>query len=331
MSNRIVITCTLMLASMGFLARSAEAQMGTPTVLQLDETSLVNYNEDVVDSTKIATSPAITNVTTFPTFQHGVGLGDIVAVNGQAAKGLHVLRFTKLNASPTPATGQVIADITRDALIFHLWEILGADGTPIGSIMAQGFSRGTPPPGAPSVQTAANLAITGGTGAFAGVRGIAGSTNPPGSVANRQASSLEDPSYRRTNKGGSGSYILTLYPAESRQILAIAHADFSLVSTAKPATAGETLVLIATGLGPTRPAVEPGQPFPASPLLTVNSPVGVTINGTAANVLAAVGYPGATDGYQVNFQVPQGTAKGTVQVQVSAAWMAGPAVTMNVQ
>src|SRR5690242_4293063 len=33
-------------------------------------------------------------------------------------------------------------------------------------------------------------------------------------------------------------------------------------------------------------------------------PVEVTVNGKSAEVLAAVGYPGAIGGYQVNFRVP---------------------------
>jgi uncharacterized protein (TIGR03437 family) len=98
-----------------------------------------------------------------------------------------------------------------------------------------------------------------------------------------------------------------------------------------PAAAGEILSLYATGLGPTRPGVDPGQPFPDSPLQPVNSPVGVTVNGISAEVTAAVGYPGAVDGYQVNFRLPPDTPKGTATVQVSAAWIAGPGVRINVQ
>jgi hypothetical protein len=39
--------------------------------------------------------------------------------------------------------------------------------------------------------------------------------------------------------------------------------------------------------------VQPGKPFPASPLAAVNSPVDVAVNGKFAEVLAAVGLPGA--------------------------------------
>ena len=107
--------------------------------------------------------------------------------------------------------------------------------------------------------------------------------------------------------------------------------DFSLVTSSKPAAAGEVLSLFATGLGPVTPGVNPGQPFPSSPLAAVNSPVEVTVNGKAADVLGAVGYPGAMDGYQVNFRVPADTQKGTATVQVSAAWIAGAPATFPVQ
>src|SRR5207249_9351832 len=113
---------------------------------------------------------------------------------------------------------------------------------------------------------------------------------------------------------------------------AVTHcADFTLVTAAKPAAAGENLCLFATGLGPTRPGVEPGQPFPSSPLALVNSPVQVTVNGNNAQVIGAVGYPGAVDGYQVNFRVPSGTSKGTASIQMTAAWVSSAPVTIAVQ
>ena len=68
-----------------------------------------------------------------------------------------------------------------------------------------------------------------------------------------------------------------------------------------------------------------------TPPETVNSPVAVTVNGEAAQVLSAVGYPGATDGYQVNFQMPSDTAKGVATLQLSAAWIAGTPVNITVQ
>src|SRR5437763_1805056 len=81
--------------------------------------------------------------------------------------------------------------------------------------------------------------------------------------------------------------------------------------TARAATAGESLSLVATGRGPGNAAVNPGQPVPSSPLATVESPVTVAVNGIAATVTSATGYPGSTDGYQVNFTVPPGWTTGS--------------------
>ena len=112
---------------------------------------------------------------------------------------------------------------------------------------------------------------------------------------------------------------------------AVVHAsDFSQVSASRPAAAGEVLSLFATGLGPAA-GVSFGQSFPSSPLAAVNSPVTVTVNGKPADVLAAVGYPGAVDGYQVNFRVPPDVAKGAATIQLSAAWMSSASVSVAVQ
>ena len=133
-------------------------------------------------------------------------------------------------------------------------------------------------------------------------------------------------------------FVLQVIPMTVPQIVttpsgpAVTHSsDFTLVTASRPAAAGEILSLFAAGLGPTRPGVDPGQPFPSSPPAVVNSPVQVTVNGNNAQVIGAVGYPGAVDGYQVNFQVPAGTAKGPASVQVSAAWIAGPSVNIPIQ
>src|SRR5262249_19678115 len=64
---------------------------------------------------------------------------------------------------------------------------------------------------------------------------------------------------------------------------AVVHAsDGSLVTTAKPARAGEILSLYASGLGPTFPGIDPGQPFTEDPLQVVSSPVDVTVGGAGA-------------------------------------------------
>jgi uncharacterized protein (TIGR03437 family) len=181
--------------------------------------------------------------------------------------------------------------------------------------------------------------ITGGTGAFLGARGQLGAVTPPAGVSVQRAASMtEDPANRRRNGGGSQRWIVYLIPMTRPEIAmlpggpAVTHAsDFSLVTASKPAAAGEILSLFARGLGPVNPGVDPGQPFPSSPLAVVNSPVEVTVNGKAAEVLSAVGYPGAVDGYQVNFRVPSDTAKGPSSIQVTAAWISGAPVSIPVQ
>lgn len=162
--------------------------------------------------------------------------------------------------------------------------------------------------------------------------------NPPGVASQRGASITEDPANRRTNGGGTQRYVVHLIPMSAPEIViaaggpAVTHSsDFSLVTVSKPAAAREILSLLATGLGPTVPAVDPGQPFPSAPLASVNSPVEVKVNGNPAEVLAAVGFPGSLEGYQVNFRVPPGTAKGSATIQVSAAWITGTAVQIAVQ
>lgn len=314
----------------------ALGQSTKATLLRIDIANYVPYTYDVFDVQKFATAPLLT-----PTPQTGRAfgffnfIGDIVAVNGTAVKGLWTARGTPLFFDPNAVPGHSTADVTRANIIDMYWEIVQVDGTPIGTLAASGLTRGSRPPGAPLVQTGDNLTVVGGTGAFLGARGQAGVIDL-GSP--RQASVVEDPASRRAIGGASRSYVLQVIPMFAPQILtttagpAVTHSnDFTPVSASRPAAAGEVLSLFATGLGPTRPDVDPGTPFPPSPLVAVNSPVEVTVNGKPAEVLAAVGFPGAVDGYQVNFRVPPDTGKGTAVIQVVVAWIAGPPVNIMVQ
>ena len=114
--------------------------------------------------------------------------------------------------------------------------------------------------------------------------------------------------------------------------VAVTHsADFTLVTAAKPAAAGEALSLFASGLGPTRPGVDPGQPFPTNPPAVVASSVEVRVNGKPAELLGAVGLPGAVDGYQVNFRVPADTGKGMATIQVSVGMVIDTSASIMVQ
>jgi len=309
-------------------------QVAPPAILEVDVENWVHYVEDSSDLSKFATDPNVTTPAPSRNFSFRLGIADIVAVNGQAAKGTLILNIRNVNLTTAPNPGQAIADIVRAGVVANSFDILKSDGTPIGTIVSYGPASGSPPPGAPLSIIQGNFAIVGGTAAFLGARGQLGWL----SGGARLASMTEDPANRRRNGGTRTKFVLQVIPMSVPQIVttpngpAVAHSgDFSLVSASKPAAAGEILSVFVTGLGPTNPGVDPGKPFPASPLAAVNSPVDVTVNGKSAEVTAAVGFPGAADGYQVNFRVPSDAAKGVATIQVSAAWIAGTPVSIAVQ
>ena len=314
---------------------SGQAQAPKAAILRIDVANYQPYTYDVFDIQKFATAPVASTLTQpGRAFDFFVIFGDIVAVNGKPVKGLWTARGTTLFFEPNAVPGHSIADLTRGNVIDMYWEILQIDGTPIGTLAASGLTRGSPPPGAPQAQTGDNLTIVGGTGAFLGIRGQAGVIDL-GSP--RQTSVVEDPASRRTLSGAKRSYVLHVLPFATPEILvgqngpAVAHAsDGSLVTTAKPAQAGEILSLYASGLGPTFPGIDPGQPFTADPLQVVSSPLEVTVGGASASVLYAGGYPGAVNAYQVNFRVPDGVQPGVANIQLSAAWIAGSQVKIAV-
>lgn len=314
------------------------AQVAPTVVLEVDAQNVVRYYEDTSDPTKFATASGIVPAIVGLNYQTYVLIGDIVAINGQPAKGTisHTARWT--NLTPTPAAGSAIADTTRGGLGQWAFEIQSSSGTAVGTIFLTGMHGGARTPGSPLQVTQGNNAITGGTGAFLGVRGDFGQAVTTQTVAVRAASITEDPANRRKNGGGTIRWVFHLIPNSTPLVVgtpggpAIVHAsDFTLVTASKPAARGEILSLIATGLGPTNPGVNPGQPFPASPLQAVISPVAVTVNGESAEVASAVGYPGAVDGYQVNFRVPSDIPTGNAAIQLAAAWIPGPSVTISVQ
>jgi hypothetical protein len=319
------------------------AQVAPPTILQIDLANYVLYRQDISDPVKYATDPNAVGITTFGpvrNFYRGVHLADIVAVNGQQVRGNFATDQVVVGLRTDPTPGFAIGDAYRNTIAAITLEILKSDGTPIGTIIAHGLASGTPPPGSPVPvstipQGGHNLAITGGTGAFLGARGQLGALPPVG----RNTSFTEDPAYRRLHGGGSGTWrwIAHVIPMSAPQVVtsvsgpAVFHADFSPVTAASPARAGEVLIVQATGLGPTVPSVDPGQPFPADAFLPVNSPLGVKVNGQNAEVVNGFGWPGLLDTYRVDFRVPEGMVAGTASVQLSAAWIAGTPVRIAVQ
>jgi hypothetical protein len=319
------------------LVSGAMAQHPVGSLLTIETEHHTAYHRDVADYSLLATQPGPTTRVAARNFAEQVIIGDIVSVNGRRAKGTVLSTVTIMTMGPGAVPGQAIADATRTGWEEWNFEILDEDARPIGSIRVSGMLGGPPPPGATRQILGANFVVVGGTGAFLGARGYMGGIGAQLTPV-RNASMSEDPANRRLLGGGSirqNIYILPLFQPEIITVdgrPAIVHAsDFSLVTPTKPARSGEILTLFASGLGPTRPGVEPGQPFPAGTLQVANSPVEVMVNGMPGEVLYAGGYPGAVDRYQVNFRAPEGVSSGSASVQMTSAWIAGSTVQIPFQ
>ena len=117
---------------------------------------------------------------------------------------------------------------------------------------------------------------------------------------------------------------------ERPEIVNVWYSDFTPVTAAKPARADEMLILSARGLGPTRPGVDPGAPFPANPPQIVNSPIEMTAGGQPVELISQIGWPGEQNLYRVDFRLPK-TSGATAALQISVAWIGGPSVSIPVQ
>ena len=118
-----------------------------------------------------------------------------------------------------------------------------------------------------------------------------------------------------------------LFTVDGKYVLG-AHANGTSLGKA-PAAPGETVVVYGTGLGPTNPALIPGQ-VPTEAASLVRLPV-VTIGGAGATVISAGVLPGTAGVYQINVQVPANTPDGDQQVvvQVGTANSASTLITVQ--
>jgi hypothetical protein len=294
----------------------------------------VAYNFDGTPFTNYAT---VQDRTAFsaasPNFGPYITIADVVEINGKPAKGAHATRGNDIrlstNATNAP-NGRAISDVNRRTLDEGFVELLQYDGTAVGTLMLQGSFSGPPPPGVPASFGTSNYAIVGGTGAFLGARGSCTwfrATNTP-FVGN--ASVAEDPLRRRERRGDDYLIRCNLIPLYVPEIVYVWHDDFSPVTAAKPARAGEVLVVGARGLGPTIPGMEPGEAFPESPRQVVNSPVEVTAGGQTAQVINKIGWPGQDNLYRLDFRMPE-TAGSSTALKITAAWIPGPSFVIPVQ
>lgn len=305
-----------------------------PTILLVDVENFVVYYADVADTSKLARTAAPVATVPAANFITNVGLADVTAINGSPAMGVMVMENQHLALSPAPPVGGAIADVNRTTSVFFRFEFVTPDGQSIGGVFAIGLAGGPPVPGAPPSAISGNVAIIGGTGAF---RGASGTVNAVVPITFRNASQAEDPSMRRINGGGKGRFAIQIWPKFRPEIAVtstgpiVYHADFSPVSENRPAQRGEVLVVWTRGLGPTRPAPNPGEPFPADPLAVATSPIEVLMDGKASPAINQVGVPGTLDTYRVDFRVPDNVTPGMVPIQISAAWVKGAAVLIPVR
>ncbi len=132
-------------------------------------------------------------------------------------------------------------------------------------------------------------------------------------------------------------YSPAFFPWPGNQPVAT-HLDYSIAAkngtfpelTTVPAKPGEVITLWGTGFGPANPAVPAGQE-PAVQAPPTQSPVSVTLAGTAVPVLGAVlsGYAAL---YQIAIQIPASLADGDYAIVATVAGAQSPgAVTLSVQ
>jgi uncharacterized protein (TIGR03437 family) len=108
---------------------------------------------------------------------------------------------------------------------------------------------------------------------------------------------------------------------------AVLHSNYSLVSSANPAHAGETLQIYATGLGPLQQSVRSGDPSPAAK--TQLQPT-VQIGNQGANVSYSGLAPGFAGLYQVNIVMPGGLSAGNQTLRITINGIASNTATVAV-
>ena len=318
--RHVILVCLLAACAAALLAQKPRV-----VILNVDVDNAVTYRFDVADPAKRGIDPNLTTVTLNTPFLEAVEVDDIVAVNGKPAKGIHGIRYMRMNFSPTPSPGAAIADMSGTFCDCN-WYFQAQDGKFVGQILDGGLA-------VPHV-------IMGGAVAFFAATGEHLYVGDPARPT-RTASVSEDPSRRRALGGGRYRVpfyvVLQSYPEVEMtpQGPVVLHADdFSFVTTAKPARAGERLIVRARNLGPTTPAVAASEPFPkwtGDPLPEVNSDVEVTVDGKSAEILFKTGWPGEVGVYRVDFRMPSGVTPGMAPLQLTAAWIPSEEVRIPVQ
>jgi uncharacterized protein (TIGR03437 family) len=110
----------------------------------------------------------------------------------------------------------------------------------------------------------------------------------------------------------------------------VEHQNFQLVGPDAPAKAGELLIIWATGLGQTTPAMTTGA-LVSFPPQADTAPVTVTIGGQDARVVYSIAAPGAVGIYQIAVTMPSGVTVGNAAVVVKQGTASSAPVNIAVQ
>jgi uncharacterized protein (TIGR03437 family) len=108
------------------------------------------------------------------------------------------------------------------------------------------------------------------------------------------------PSIFRSGTAGPETGLATIVRADNNQ----------LVTPTNPIHPGDSIIIYATGLGQTQPAVDAGLPSPADPLGSAIIVPQVTLGGVGLNLAFAGLVPGEVGVYQINATVPSKVPEG---------------------
>jgi uncharacterized protein (TIGR03437 family) len=134
--------------------------------------------------------------------------------------------------------------------------------------------------------------------------------------------------------GPSTSFTVTVAPAApaiffSPVAAVLKNSNFSLVSSTNPATPGEVILVYATGLGLTTPAITTGGLVPGTTIANTST-VTASVGGRPAAVAYSIASPGFAGLYQVAITVPSGVS-GSVPVVLTQGAVQSNSVNINVQ
>ena len=322
---RVLVACVVAGTQM-----AAVAQRSQEAILDLKIENVRFYWHDNFDVTRWATESRDTTGARARNFATLTGIGDIVAVNERPVRGTMIATLDGPGVSPNPAGGTGVADVPIGSRIAYEFAILHEDGTYVGMIAAVGLNTGSSPPGAPAGSQLLDMAIVGGTGAFLGVRGQVTGRSQAGDPPLRGPKSItEDPVARRDLQGGTLRRIVHIVPHSRPEIVQVMHADFAPVTLQRPAARGQTVIVAVRNLV-NRGALS-GEPFATNPVTPVTMPVDVRIGNANATVVNKLGWPGETDLFRVDAQVPDGLTPGMLSVDVTAAWIPARPVQIPVR